>query len=416
MPYLSASNRPRPSSLYALFIVLPSVLSAETLTLARALEVAEKQHPALQAGQARIDAAESAIQTARGRLNPEAAILAGKQTEQGPGGRSNVVPLMTFSQQLELGALRPTRIQVAERNLATTRFLYGETRLSLLSQVRRSFFEVLRRDAEIGLADGNLRLVEDLRNRIQVRVDVGESGRLELVRAEAEVASARTQASSARLRRVASAAQFSIAIGGSLEDNVQLQGALDPAVKLSPLSELRTEVLGKHPAIAAARSEVGRAEATIEYEKALRRPQPSLRVEVDMSGPTYRAGLSIPLPTRNRREGPIAEAVADLRALRAISSARELELMTALDSAYERYELANQQVELLTAGPLRAAEAALTAAETAYQLGERGILEVLDAQRLLRGVRQDFLTAEYDRQASLIDLDELRVVDLRNRP
>lgn len=416
MPYLTVRRHLPSGSLYALLIMLSPLLCGETLTLSRALEVAEKQHPALLAGQARIETAQAAIQTARGRLNPEAAVLAGKQTEQGPGGRSNVVPLMTFSQQVEWGALRPSRILVAEKNLATTRFLFDETRLSLFSQVRRTFYEVLRREAEIDLADGNLRLVEDLRNRIQVRVDVGEAGRLELVRAEAEVASARTQASSARLRRIAAAAQFSVAIGGSLDDTIQLQGTLDPVVKLSPLSELRTEVLAKHPALAAVRSEVSRAEASIEYEKALRRPQPSLRVEVDMSGPTYRAGVAIPLPTRNRREGPIAEAVGELRTLRAESSARELELMTALDSAYERYELANQQVELLNAGPLRAAEAALTAAETAYQLGERGILEVLDAQRLLRGVRQDFLTAEYDRQASLIDLDELRVVDLRSRP
>ena len=43
----------------------------------------------------------------------------------------------------------------------------------------------------------------------------------------------------------------------------------------------------------------------------------------------------------------------------------------------------------------------------------RGILEVLDAQRLLRSVRLDYLNAQFDRQAALVDLDELRGVDLR---
>jgi cobalt-zinc-cadmium efflux system outer membrane protein len=392
------------------------LLGAEPLTLNRALEIAERQHPALQAGLARMENARAGIQTAKGRLNPEAGFLAGKQTVQGPGSPSNVVPLVTFSQQVEWGALRPSRIAVAEKNLDTTRYLFDETRLSVLSQVRRTFYEVLRRDAEIDLAEGNLRLVEDLRDRIRVRVDVGEVGRLELTRAEAEVASAKMQVSSARLRRVAALARFSAAVGDSLEENVQLQGTLDPAVKLPPLAELRREVLSRHPAVAAAHSEVSRAEARIDYEEALRRPQPSFRVEVDMTGPMYRAGISIPLPTRNHREGPIAEAVANLRATRAESRAEELQITTALESAYGRYEAANQQVELLSAGPMRAAEAALTAAQTAYRLGERGILEVLDAQRLLRSVRQDFVTAEYDREASLIDLDELRVVDLRSRP
>jgi cobalt-zinc-cadmium efflux system outer membrane protein len=378
--------------------------------------MAERQHPALQAGLARIENAQAGIQTARARLNPEAALLAGKQTGQGPGGPSNVVPLVTFSQQVEWGALRPSRIHVAEKNLDITRRLFDETELSVLSQVRRTFYEVLRREAEIDLANGNLQLVEDLRNRIQVRVDVGEAGRLELTRAEAEVASARMQVSSAKLRRVAAIARFSAAVGDTLDSGVQLQGALDAAVTLPPLPEIRTDVLAKNPALAAARAAVSRAESQIDYEKALRRPQPSFRAEVDMSGPMYRAGISIPLPTRNHREGQIAEAVANLRAARAESNARELEITTALESAYGRYEAANQQVELLSAGPMRAAEAALTAAETAYQLGERGILEVLDAQRLLRSVRQDFLTAEYDREASLIDLDELQAVDLRSRP
>ena len=52
----------------------------------------------------------------------------------------------------------------------------------------------------------------------------------------------------------------------------------------------------------------------------------------------------------------------------------------------------------------------------AYQLGERGILEVLDAQRLLRTVRLNYLNAQFDRQAALVDLDELRGEELRRNP
>ena len=144
-------------------------------------------------------------------------------------------------------------------------------------------------------------------------------------------------------------------------------------------------------------------------------PQPSLRLEVDMSGPSYRAGVAIPLPTRNRREGPIAEAVADLRTVNSLAKLRELEILTALEGAYDRYISAGQQVDLFGEGLLREAEAALGAAETAYQLGERGILEVLDAQRVLRSVRLNFLSAQYERQAALVDLDELRAVDLRSK-
>ena len=56
---------------------------------------------------------------------------------------------------------------------------------------------------------------------------------------------------------------------------------------------------------------------------------------------------------------------------------------------------------------MRDAEAALRVAQAAYRFGERGILEVLDAERVLRAVRQDLLLARYQLQASLIDLDSL---------
>ena len=68
-------------------------------------------------------------------------------------------------------------------------------------------------------------------------------------------------------------------------------------------------------------------------------------------------------------------------------------------------------------GLLQEAQGALTAAEAAFQLGERGIIEVLDAQRVLRTIRIDYLNAQYDRQAALVDVDELRAADLRsNKP
>ena len=56
---------------------------------------------------------------------------------------------------------------------------------------------------------------------------------------------------------------------------------------------------------------------------------------------------------------------------------------------------------------LREAESALRVAEAAYRFGERGILDVLDAQRVLRGVRADLLQARFQQQSARIALDQL---------
>jgi len=56
---------------------------------------------------------------------------------------------------------------------------------------------------------------------------VGEAARLELVRAEAEIASARAQVNRARLQRVAALATFRSAVGAPLPEEVRLLGAPD---------------------------------------------------------------------------------------------------------------------------------------------------------------------------------------------
>jgi cobalt-zinc-cadmium efflux system outer membrane protein len=393
-----------------------SLLPAEILSLPKALETAERLNPLLGAADAGRDVAQAGILTAKGRPNPETTVIAGKQTGQLPGVPENGVPFYAVTQPLELGPLRQRRIELAQRGRDSSGFAFAEVRLAVLSQVRRTFYEVLRRTREIAIAAENLRAVEDLRNRIRVRVNVGEIGRLELVRAEAEVASARSQASSVELERVTALGQFRAAVGGQLAADIELQGDLDPPPSLPPLEEIRREAIDRHPALAVARSEIRRSEARLEYEKSLRRPQPALRAEVDMTSPSYRMGIVLPLPIFNRREGPIAEAAALVRQTNSEAQARQIDIVAALESAYGRFAVSNQQVQALESGLLVEADEAVRAAQTAYQLGERGILEVLDAQRVLRTVQLNLLNAQFDREAALIDLDELRSIDLRNKP
>jgi cobalt-zinc-cadmium efflux system outer membrane protein len=323
----------------------------------------------------------------------------------------------SVAQPLELSPIRSSRIQLAEQGRDSSEYAFSSTRLEVLSGVQRAFYQVLRRRGEIELLTENLRLVEDLRQRIQVRVGVGETGKLELFRADAEVATARTAVNSAQLQYVSALSQLRAALGSTFDAGLDVEGAVDPPVSLPTLDAVQREALDRHPALALARSEVRRAQARLTHEMALRFPQPTLRVEIDRppDTPTYRMGIELPLPLWNRREGPIAEASAYLRQANALAQSREMEILTAVEGAYGRYQMTSQQITAFEQGLLREAEEALRAAETAYQLGERGILEVLDAQRILRTVRINFLNAQFDRQAALIDLDELRAITLRKK-
>jgi cobalt-zinc-cadmium efflux system outer membrane protein len=397
-----------------LFAIL---IEAAPLTLEASLALALEGHPQLRAGTAQIDAARAGIRSAAARPNPDFAVLAGHQTFRVPENVSGLVTSYSFTQLLDIGPYRPARIDYATRGRESAEHAHNVVRLSVLSAVRRAFFRALHRSHEIKILDENFRLVEDFRKRTQVRVEVGEAGRLEGIRAEAELATARTAVNNARLQYVTALTQLRAAIGIPIDPDRVPEGALDAPVSLPPLTDLRREVVDRHPALQLARAEVRRADSRVGLEQAAARPQPALRAEIDRppDTPTYRVGVSIPLPFFNRREGPIAEAVAQLRQTQALADARQLEIFAAVDNAYGRYQLASESLAAFEQGLLREAEESVKAAEVAYRLGERGILEVLDAQRVLRTVRLDFLNAQYVRQFALIDLDELRAIEPRSK-
>ena len=401
-----------------LLAVDPCQLDAEQLTLEQALALADERNPRLKAGAARIDASAAGITTARAYPNPEFSAQGGGQTYRVPGNVSGFVQSYTFSQPLELGELRPSRIALAERSRQVSTQELAALRLQVLSSVRRTYFQALRFQGETQVLRENQRTVEEFRDRIKVRVEVGEAGRLELFRADAELATARTAVLSSQLRYAGALSQLRSAIGIPLPGDTELAGGLDPPVNLPPLDQLRKEIVSRHPSLSRTRSEILRSEARLSHEIAQRRPQPSIVAGFDRPPdvPIYRAGISIPLPFWNRREGQIAEAVAATRAAVADSEGQLADLFAAVEGAYKRYQLAEQQLATYQEGVLRATEEGLRAAEAAYRLGERGILDVLDAQRILRTVRLELHHAQFDRQSALVDLDEARATELRKIP
>jgi len=387
------------------------------LTLEQALELAERNHPQLREAAAIIEGANAGIVTARAYPNPELNIMTGGQygrmsfNPPGPGG---LLQHYSASQQLELPIVRRTRLTAAQIGKESSELYALETRRLIRGAVKQAFYEILRRQGEMQLTNETLRFNEELRRRVQVSVDVGEAAKLELARAEAEVATARTLARSAQLRYLTAVSSLRTSMNAPLGTAIDPVDSLDPPPLMPQLAKLLEDTLGRHPAIAQAEAEVRRAEAKVKAEMALRLPQPSVRAEYENQPDLgfFRFGVSIPMPLWNKRQGPIGEARAALNQAKAAAEMRRLEIGGSLERAYRLYEVASQQVASFEQGVLQGAEAAVAAAEAAFRFGERGIIEVLDAQRVLRSVRTDFLNAQFDRQAALIELQQLQALDI----
>lgn len=383
------------------------------LTVSEALSLAEKNSPMLKEANASVDRAQAGIQSAKAYTNPSAEFGAGRQAARPveiPGVPGTLLRY-SASQTIEIPRERSTRILASEYELIGNRYRLAGIRLSVAAEVKRAFYDVIRRKEQLANATGNVALVEDLRRRVRLEYEVGEKGKLELTRAEAEFARARAAVRSADAELASARAILKAVIGSTSNEIFDARGSLSEAVQIPSLNEIRQQVLTNHPALSEANAMTARSRTIVANETAKRIPQPTFYGEYEQQPDIsfYRFGVNVPLPLWDRRKGPIAEAKAEVSRSEAAASQRRLAVAAALERSYDQFQISSQQVDGLQAGSLREAEAAVEAARSAYRFGERGIVEVLDAQRVLQGVRSDLLDALYARQSALIDLEELGV-------
>ncbi len=373
-------------------------------------ELARAGHPSLAAAQALVEAGSAQVTTAAAYPNPDVEFLAGRTQARVPGVTGGSAQTLTIQQRIDNPWQREARIAAAGHGLEARQAERRGFENDLLARLDQRFFEVLRRIAELRAAREDLQLAEQIRSKVAVRVDTGESPRYELIKADTELLNAQKSAESANLRVAQARAALRALVGPGLPADFQLDGSLSGAVSVSPLDQLRAEVLARNPELLRNQAEVRRAERQLELERLRRQPEVALKVAEDRDHELRdtRLGVVVSVPIWDRRQGPVAEAGALLNRSRSELAAQELALIQALEGAYRQYEINRNQVSALENGILREAEAALKVAEAAYRFGERGILDYLDAQRVFRAARNELIAARYELQLAVIDIERLR--------
>ena len=65
-------------------------------------------------------------------------------------------------------------------------------------------------------------------------------------------------------------------------------------------------------------------------------------------------------------------------------------------------------MDLFEGGLIKEAENVVQVAQTAYRFGERGLIEFLDSQRILRGILSDSMQARFELQTAAAEIDRIR--------
>jgi cobalt-zinc-cadmium efflux system outer membrane protein len=375
---------------------------AEPVSLANALAQGPEQSPRVAEARAKAEAAEARARQAGASPNPQLSLeledFAGTGAFQGLRSTQTTV---SVSHQIELGGKRSARVAVAasERDFVLLSLRAAEA--DLARDIRIAHAGLRAAEDRAVLARGNVGQARELARMARLLVEVGRDPPLRQLRAEAVLAEA--QAEEARTFGELLAARRLLAdlIGSSdpelsadVTDGEREPGVLPPA---TPTLDEQLAIAQRDAA--QARIRVARAEAV---------PDVTASGGVRQFGgggeTAFVAGVTIPLPFRNRNQGNIEAAQSDALASDAALMQARLNALRAQHDARMLLGAAEARVEVLSGPSLAQAEEAVRLAGIGYGAGKFSLLELLDAQGALTTAKSALIEARLDRARALAAL------------
>ncbi|MFL6200803.1 MAG: TolC family protein [Thermoanaerobaculia bacterium] len=396
----------------------------DRLTLAEAVERAMARFPTVEAARARQEEAAEALGEARAGRLPRGRLTGSALQYQEPmvvtpihGFGPGLFPefdetigqaTLTVSYTLFDSGADAARIRTADAQTLAAGAAVGSSEQVLARRVAAAYLTVLGQRQVLDAHDSRRQALEAELSRVQQRFEVGRAARVEILRAEAALAS--SEAERVRLSAAMDNAERELArlldvpVEETKSDRLVPVELADPhSGPQIPLREaLVTEGIAASPAVAQARAQVTAAEAQISLTRALARPEVRAvgnynewtSSQGDFTG-EWNAGLQLTVPlfdlgvTRSR----IARAEAAHRAAQEQVRAAEVQVREDVDRAAAAVEEAEARIASLGKAVERFAE-------------------VARVQKLLldegAGTQTDYLSSEADLLAARASLADAR--------
>jgi len=412
-PYLSVIRRVAHIAL--IWACVSSSVWAQTqstktvFTLDQLIQLALESNPQVMAARDQTRAVSGQLRSARAIPNPEFEVNTGQQRGTSGGLNTGNLSQWVVTQPLDMPYTRFPRVNAAEASMRAAEANRIAFEVETIARVRQSFYELVRREAESRAADEDLDLTKQIRDRMQLRYDVGETARFELIRAQTEFLNAEIVAQGSKLRIEQARSQLRKVVGFNLPANFEIAAKVDSIPKLPELKLLLDNLRNQSPELKRAKAEVEASESLLSFEQNSRLPQLAIKAQ-QYNDPNFTDrlyGLVVSIPIWDFRQGQITEAEANASKARNQLNAQTQNLETQLQSAYKLYEITSFQVKTLDERVVQLAASARKIAETSYRFGERGMLEFLDAQRTFRAARNDLIRARFELASIVNEIERL---------
>lgn len=394
--------RPRPLIGLALLLTAVGAHAQEAapsaLTLRDALLRAADRNPSLLAQGYHERAAEALIEQAGLRPNPTLDV--GLENFAGTGRVQGVRSLETTvqaSQAFERGGKREKRVALAGREREAAAKEFAVRRAEVLSASALAYLETLAAQQRLALAAEPLKLARETVAAVDFRVKAGVTSPAESARARAALASSQADFARAEAGLVAARAALAATWGGNATEVQSVTGTLQVPAEL-PVEAPFLAKLAVHPRLDLQQSVIAGRRAALELERA------QATQDVTVSGgvrflregtdAAFVAGVSVPIPFRNKNQGNIRAARETLAGAEYGVRAVEVELRAEFTAAWQALVAAHTAAQSLRREAMPATEEAYAAVRRAYEQGQLPLIDVLDAQRALVALRKDLLETE----------------------
>jgi cobalt-zinc-cadmium efflux system outer membrane protein len=312
---------------------------------------------------------------------------------------------------LELLATRGARVDAARAAQEGVRQDARAVRLQVARELRRTFVAVVHGQEVVEAGDELAGQAAQLAALVRKRAERGEGRPTEVPRVEIELERLRNAVERARANTDARRARLSIWLGAPVG---RVEAELANPLPLPPLAELQARVLASSPAVQASRARLQAAAAEASAERWERAPKLALGAahveELDRTASTVTASVTLPL--WNWNQGRIRQAEAAEEAERARLDASSRELTAGLSDAWRGCAAGQAASHRFREEILPRAEGSARTLGRAFELGEVGLLDVIDARRVLLDTRREYLDLLLDMQEACGDLAALAGLEL----
>ena len=387
-----------------------------TLELDHAIELALSRHADLDAARAAIEARAGSTHQAGLSPNPVLSLQTENWRFYGNPGFSAARDLDLFAWvtvPIETARKRTRRVELAEADERIAEYERQLAAWRIRQSVKKAYWNALATMSEVKNLKRSRETLERLEDYHEVRVRLGATAEVDLIKVRVEVGRSALALSGAELEVSRAKIALLETMGvPELSTGFELRQPAAWPVDLSwdhaeATRQTAEKALAHRVEILLGQAQVERARAAVKLQRSLARPdvRPYLGYKRTNEFNTLIGGISIPLPVRDDNAGRIGEALAQVRRREAALRAAEARISAEVAVAVETVRQRSEMLRSMETGVLDRARETSRIALAAYQEGGVELLDVLDAQRARNELDLFHSRLAFDYQLSWVDLE-----------